>query len=74
MEFVEQLLNCIPQHPLKETVEKFAGESIVIFKPRIIFKERLCSNNYQFVLPLHETPALIVEKKPFPQRKTKYSQ
>lgn len=71
MEFAEQMLNLIPEHHLKETAERFFSKSIVIFKPRIMFRGPFCSNNYQFVLPLSEVPSIIIEKKTFPIEKKK---
>lgn len=71
MRFLEELLNCIPPHHLKDTVEAFSSKSIVVFKPKIIFKGPLCSNNYQFVLPLCEAPRLMIEKKILPVEKNK---
>jgi len=71
MNFLEQLLNCIPPHRLKGTVEVYSSKNIVIFKPKIFFKGPLCSNNYQFVLPLCAAPSFTVEKKIFPVEKNK---
>ena len=71
MGFMEQLLAHIPPHPLKDKVEAFPGNDMVIFKPNIIFEGPFCSHHYQFVLPLSAAPSLIVEKQSFPIEQNK---
>ncbi|MGI6449195.1 MAG: helix-turn-helix transcriptional regulator [Desulfitobacteriia bacterium] len=66
MGFMEQLLVHIPPHPLKDKVEAFPGNDMVIFKPSIIFEGPFCSHHYQFVLPWSDVPALTIEKQCFP--------
>lgn len=71
MGFMEQLLELIPPHPLKDSVNAFPGKTMVIFNPRIIFEGPFYSSHYQFVLPLNEVPSLIVDKHVFPVEKNK---
>jgi AraC family transcriptional regulator len=71
MGFIEQLLEYIPPHPLKDTVNAYPGENMVIFKPKIIFEGPFCSQHYQFFLPLSEVPPIVVDKKTFHIEKNK---
>jgi len=71
MTFLKQLLELIPPHPLKDMVEAFPGNNMVIFKPKIIFKGPFCSNHYQFFIPCSDTPAFTLEKRVFPIEQNK---
>lgn len=63
--FSQQILDYVPTHPGKDEVEGYAGDQMVIFKPKILFVGEFYLPFFQFVMPILEMPLLTVEKKLF---------